>query len=148
LGAEGKVKYAILDANNGIREIREDYGPLPQNAVLLSDTQYSEMSSSADAYWKFAGGEFQKTPIPVPGPAIPNRITMRQARLALLQSGLLPQVDAAVAAITGAEGDAARIDWQFAQTVERTHPLVATMTAQLNLTAKQLDDLFTLGATL
>lgn len=80
--------------------------------------------------------------------AVPSRISMRQARLALLQSGLLAQVDAAIAAIAGAAGDAARIDWQFAQTVERAHPLVATMTTQLNLTAKQLDDLFTLGASL
>ena len=79
---------------------------------------------------------------------MPVEITMRQARLALLQSGLLAQVDAAIAAMIGAEGDAARIDWQFAQTVERTHPLVATMTAQLSLTARQLDDLFTVGATL
>lgn len=141
------MKYAILDSNNSIKEIREDYGPLPQNAVLLSDAQYNEMSGSADS-WKFAGGEFQKTPIPVPGTAIPNRITMRQARLALLQAGLLTQVDTAIAAIAGDAGDAARIDWQFAQTVERAHPLVATMTAQLNLTTKQLDDLFTLGASL
>ena len=88
--------------------------------------------------------EAQANALRAPVSVIPSIITMRQARLALLQTGLLTQVDAAIAAMS----DAARIDWQFAQTVERNHPLVATMAAQLNLTTKQIDDLFTLGATL
>lgn len=106
-----------------------------------------EADGSEDAYIKpeltpitKAQADALRAPVPV----VPSIISMRQARLALLQSGLLPQVDTAIAAMS----DADRIDWQFAQTVERTHPLVATMTAQLNLTTKQLDDLFTLGATL
>ena len=110
-----------------------------------------EADGSQDAYIKpnfvqitQAEADALRTPVPV----VPSRITMRQARLALLQSGLLGQVDAAIAAMTGGVGDAARIDWQFAQTVERTHPLVATMTAQLTLTTQQIDDLFTLGASL
>lgn len=92
--------------------------------------------------------EAQANALRAPALTIPSIITMRQARLALLHSGLLSQVDNAIAGMTGTEGDAARIDWQFAQTVERTHPLVATMATQLNLTTQQLDDLFTLGATL
>lgn len=138
------MKYAILDANNGIREIREDYGPLPQNAVLLSDAQYNEMSSSADSYWRFARGEFEKTPIPVPGPAAPSRISMAQACLALYQSDLLDAVEALIAA----QGRAAQIEWQRRQTVERSHPLVQFVKTELPLTEQQLDDLFTLGASL
>lgn len=75
---------------------------------------------------------------------VPTVITMRQARLALHQSGLLSQVDASIAAMP----EASRIEWQFATTVERTHPLVAALSAALPLTSQQLDDLFTLGATL
>lgn len=110
-----------------------------------------EADGSQDAYIKPELVSITKTQadsLRAPVPVVPSRISMRQARLALLQSGLLAPVDTAIAAMTGAAGDAARIDWQFAQTVERTHPLVATMIAQLNLTTKQLDDLFTLGATL
>lgn len=110
-----------------------------------------EGDGSQDAYIKpglVSITKAQADALRTPVVGIPSVISMRQARLALLQSGLLPQVDAAMAALTGASGDAARIDWQFAQTVERSHPLVTTMTAQLSLTTKQLDDLFTLGATL
>lgn len=110
-----------------------------------------EADGSQDAYIKpdlTSITKAQADALRAPVTEIPGAISMRQARLALLQSGLLSQVDAAIADIAGIEGDAARIDWQFAQTVERSHPLVSTMTAQLSLTTKQLDDLFTLGASL
>ncbi|OGS90870.1 MAG: hypothetical protein A2Z95_06285 [Gallionellales bacterium GWA2_60_18] len=82
--------------------------------------------------------------IPVP----PSTVTMRQARLAVLQSGLLATVNAAVANMPGAEGEAARIEWEFSATVERDRPLVQSLTAALGLTDAQLDDLFMLAATL
>ena len=75
-------------------------------------------------------------------------VTMRQARLALLGAGLLADVNAAVAAMTGAEGDAARIEWEFAATVERDSPLVQGLTAALGLSEAQLDGLFEAGAAL
>jgi len=75
-------------------------------------------------------------------------VTMRQARLALLQSGLLAQVNAAVAAMPGVEGDAARIEWEFSGAVERNLPLVQSLATALGLTETQLDDLFMLAATL
>lgn len=83
--------------------------------------------------------------VPAPVPAV---ITMRQARLALLGAGLLASVDAAIAAMTGTAGDAARIEWEFAATVERTNALFITMATQLGLTSQQLDDLFTAAAQL
>lgn len=85
---------------------------------------------------------------PPPPPPVPTRVTMRQARLALLGAGLLPQVDAAVAAIAGTAGDAARIEWEYALTVERNSALVASLTAALALTEAQLDALFTQAAVL
>lgn len=81
-------------------------------------------------------------------PQIPASITMRQARLALLQSGLLTTVNAAVAAMPGVEGDAARIEWEFSGNVERNRPLVQSLAAALGLTEAQLDELFMLAATL
>jgi hypothetical protein len=67
---------------------------------------------------------------------------MRQARLALLQAGLLDQVDAAIT------DPAARIEWEYATTVERNSSLVQSLASGLGLTEPQLDDLFTLAATL
>lgn len=77
-----------------------------------------------------------------------NSVTMRQARLALLQAGLLGAVNQAVAAMPGVEGEAARIEWEFSTTVERHRPLVQSLVGALNLTETQLDDLFALAATL
>ncbi|MFV0602023.1 MAG: hypothetical protein ACK5NE_09450 [Brachymonas sp.] len=80
--------------------------------------------------------------------AVPEVVTMRQARLALLGAGLLAQVNTAVANMPGAEGDAARIEWEYAQEVRRGSPLVAALSAAFDWTSAQLDDLFTEGAKL
>lgn len=81
-------------------------------------------------------------------PTVPAVVTMRQARLALLGAGLLAQVNTAVANMPGAEGDAARIEWEYAQEVRRDSPLVAALSVAFGWTAAQLDDLFTEGAKL
>lgn len=81
-----------------------------------------------------------------PTTIVPSVVTMRQARLALLDAGLLPDVNATVAAMAGTAGDAARIDWEFAATVDRSSPLVASMAAALALTEAQLDALFIAAA--
>jgi hypothetical protein len=75
-------------------------------------------------------------------------VTMRQARLALLQTGLLANVTSAISAMPGIEGDTARIIWEFSNTVERDNPLITQIGAALNLTSAQLDDLFNLASTL
>lgn len=85
--------------------------------------------------------------VPVVDP-VPEVVTMRQARLALLGVGMLAQVNAAVASMSGAEGDAARIEWEFSSTVERHRPLVLSLIAALGLTDAQLDDLFRQAAAL
>lgn len=88
-------------------------------------------------------------PAPAPvTPTIPEVVTMRQARLALLQTGLLTQVNTAVANMPGVAGDTARIEWEFSSTVERNRPLVQSLIGALGLTESQLDDLFRLAATL
>jgi hypothetical protein len=85
------------------------------------------------------------TPPPIP---IPNIVTMRQARLALLSAGVLSLANAAIAAMTGVEGEAARIEWEYAQEVKRDAPLVLGMATALGLSEAQLDNLFTLAGTL
>ncbi|HJW23751.1 MAG TPA: hypothetical protein VJ576_02545 [Rhodocyclaceae bacterium] len=79
---------------------------------------------------------------------VPSSVTMRQARLALLQRGLLDQVNSAIAAKPGPEGDAARIEWDYSSTVERHRPLALAMIAELGLTEAQADDLFSLADSL
>ena len=78
----------------------------------------------------------------------PRVVTMRQARLALLQAGLLGTVNAALDATAGTAGEAARIEWEYAATVERDSPLVAGFVATLGFTEAQIDGLFAAAAEL
>ncbi len=108
-----------------------------------SNWQDEEVPQRPSANHTWNGSSWVAAPLPVPAV-----VTMRQARLALLQSGMLSQVNTAVAAMPGASGDAARIEWEFSSTVERNRPLVQSLVGALGLTDAQLDDLFRLAATL
>ena len=70
-------------------------------------------------------------------------ITPRQARLALLQSGLLDAVEAMVAA----QPRAVQIQWDFATEINRFDLLVCEMLTALGLTSDQVDTLFNLAST-
>lgn len=88
-------------------------------------------------------------PTYIPPPSkVPQSVTMRQARLALLDAGLLQSVADTVAAMPGIEGDAARIEWGYAQEVRRDSALLASLANSLQMTDMQIDDLFTKGASL
>lgn len=82
-------------------------------------------------------------PPPPPGPPpVPFQVTMRQARLALLGSGLLSQVDAAIASLPSPQKEAALIEWEYAAVVQRNSGLVPAMAQALGMTDAQLDALF------
>ena len=82
-------------------------------------------------------------------PSAVNVISMRQARLALLEAGLLDQVEAALAAIEDPRlRQRAQIEWEYAATVERSSAWVQTLAGALGLTAAQLDTLFAEAAKL
>lgn len=78
----------------------------------------------------------------------PDAVTMRQARLALLQIGKLGDVATAIAALPSPQKEAASIEWEYSNEVQRGNAFVATLGFALGLTEQQLDDLFTLAATL
>lgn len=75
-------------------------------------------------------------------PQVPQQVTMRQARLALLQAGLYATVNSAITNMAGEVGDAARIEWEYSQIVMRRYPLITSLATILNLTDEQLDTLF------
>lgn len=68
---------------------------------------------------------------------IPQSITPRQARLALLNAGLLDEVDAMLAA-----NREWQIEWEYATAIERSSPIISAMATQLNLTDTQIDEMF------
>jgi len=73
-------------------------------------------------------------------------VTMRQARLALLGAGMLSTVNSMLASMTGAQGEAARIEWEYSQEVQRDRGLVQALGTQMGMTEAQLDALFTAAA--
>lgn len=78
-----------------------------------------------------------------PAPAlVPQQVTLRQARLALLGAGKLQGVDAAIDALPSPQREAARIEWDYARDVERGSPVVAMMAGALGLGDAELDALF------
>ncbi len=81
-------------------------------------------------------------------PIPPIAVTMRQARLALLQVGKLSTVNNAIASMTGAQGEAARIEWEFSSEVKRDQPLTKALAPVLGMTETDLDQLFIAAAKL
>jgi len=92
---------------------------------------------------------------PVKAQAIQRRslstITARQLRLALRGLGLTgAQVEAAIAAMPGSdmEREAALIEWEYATTFQRQHPLIVAIGAALGMTDAQIDAAWLHAATL
>lgn len=102
-------------------------------------------STTAGIGDEYVNGEFVK---PEPEIQVPQAVTMRQARLALLQAGHLEKVEAAINSLTSPQKEIAQIEWEYSQEVKRDKELVALLAPALGLDDKQLDDLFVLAAKL
>ena len=86
---------------------------------------------------------------PVTPSAHAEKITMRQCRLQLLATGMLDNVDAAIAAIPNAEdAKRARIEWEYSSEVVKSSDWVKTLAAALHMTDEQLTDMFDRAALL
>ena len=77
---------------------------------------------------------------------VPDEVTMRQARLALDAAGLLDAAQAVIDALPMPARRRAQIEWEYALSVRRDHPLVALMISEGLATAEQVDGLFVAAA--
>lgn len=77
-------------------------------------------------------------------------LTSRQLRLGLVANGIsLSSVEAAIDAIEDeTEREMARIEWEYATTFERSHPLIEQVGSALGLTPEQIDDMWAEAAAL
>lgn len=120
------------DENNGVWAYDDDYtGAIHDGLIPINDEELKVLRST------------ESTPT-----LRITKVTMRQARLALLGAGLLDTVNTSIAAMTGAQGEAARIEWEYSQEVQRDRGLVTALGAQLGMTEEQLDALFTAASKL
>ena len=75
---------------------------------------------------------------------VPQEVDMCQARLALLNAGLLSHVEQAMSQYP----ESARTQWEYRTTVRRNSDLVQAMGQGLGLTSAQIDALFEAAASL
>lgn len=79
---------------------------------------------------------------------VPQVVTMRQARLALLAAGKLAAVSAAITGLPSPQKEEAQIEWEYSQAIERNRPFVLLLGPALGLSDAQLDTLFIAAAAL
>lgn len=95
--------------------------------------------------WLAAGN----TPEPMDtAPVVPSEVTMRQARLALLNAGKLASVDVMINSLTDPPKTAARIEWEYSNVVQRHNGFVSQIAPLLGMTEQDIDNLFIEAATL
>ena len=111
-------------------DVPEFFGTCPDDA----DTQIDGvLGVYSQADWETMRDDEMRARNPVP-----QQVTMRQARLALLSAGLLDDVEAVISAA----GRAAQLEWEYAAVVDRSNPAVAAVQQQQGMTDAQIDDLF------
>ena len=80
---------------------------------------------------------------------VPQSVTRAQAKLALLQAGLLSSVQPAIDSIPDATArTSAQIDWDDRLTFDRSNGSLVNMAAMMGMTDAQIDDLFITAAKL
>ena len=90
--------------------------------------------------WLYDGESFSPPP---PNPVqIPQEITMRQARLALLDIGLLANVQTAINTLPEPDKTKAQIEWEYSNALQRDNPFVTTLGTALGLSSDDIDNLF------
>lgn len=73
---------------------------------------------------------------------VPSVITMRQAKITLSRTGYLKSANEAIANMAGQQGEEARIEWEYATSLRRDHPLVTGIGLALDLIDEEIDSLF------
>ena len=136
------VKYVTAD--NSMIDLFatcEEYGEIPMTLNLV-DTEDLHTFVKPDGtevpleqYCKTLeiGAYIEPEPIII----IPQTITMRQARLQLLEVGLLDDVEALVALDRKSQ-----IEWEYASEVYKESPLIESVKGALSLTNTQIDNMF------
>lgn len=77
---------------------------------------------------------------------IPNSVSKLQAKVALLQAGLMPQIDAILE--DSETSEIVKLAWNDASEFRRNSLPISTMAGLLNLTEQEVDDLFVLAASI
>jgi len=121
-----------------------EYGVFPVEEVPAPVVRASQSATPGEPV--FANGAWRQTWVVTdnPPPSVPDTVSARQARLALLQGGILASVEAMIAR----QDKATRITWEYATEFRRDDPLLTQLAQNLGLSEAEIDQFFTLASTL
>ena len=119
--------------------------------VVEQDTQPQVLGAWVDCTglavgpgWAYDGAVWT-----APAAQVPAAVSMRQAREALIDAGLIDAVDAAIAAMpAGVAKRKAQNSWEYSGEVQRDNGLIAQLAPALGLSDAQIDSLFLVAAAL
>lgn len=144
--AEAGVYICEIDITDSFGEPRQvEFGSRPDAAHGLG---------LAVRQWLDANPDFPRQPYAPPTAEQIREgmapLSARQLRLGLVNGGFtLAQVSAVIDAMpAGPDKETARIEWEYATTFNRMHPLIATVGGALGLTDEQIDTMWTAAAAL
>ena len=126
-----------------------NYSITSTNLIVRDGATYFISGTSnveGNAYQAWLANGNTPAPYVVPPVGIPQTVTPFQAKAALLGAGLLPAVQAAIAAAP----QIVQLAWSDATEFTRDSPTIAAMAASLKppLTSAQLDALFVAASTI
>jgi hypothetical protein len=111
--------------------------PTPDTDLIVTA---ADLPSAAAA---FGMAEYLPPAQPVLPDPVPERVTQRQLRLAMLGLGLTAEmVEAQLANLPSSQKAAALIEWEYSLDAKRDHPLIASIGQAMGLTDDQVDDIF------
>lgn len=137
------MKYAFVKNGVAIEVVESDPALL---FVPGYAAHFVAVPDDVEAGWRLVSGSWSAPP-PAP-PVIPQSVTMRQARLALLNHGLLANVQPAINALPEPQRTRAQIEWDYSNGLERGNSFVATLGVALGLDDAAIDSLFIEAAAL
>jgi hypothetical protein len=130
------MKYALVKNNVAIEVVSN----APHTLFIPSyASQFEEVGDNCRAGMFLEDGVWVNPPIVVP---IPQEITMRQARLALHDAGLLSNVVSAINSLPEPSKTKAMIEWEYSNALQRNNPFVTTLGTALGLSSDDIDNLF------
>lgn len=136
------MKFASFDGEGVLVAMYDDaIIVIPDGAIQLTDEQWLDLCENQH-YRRLVNGVITEYSPPPPAPVVPQSVSPRQAKLALLSAGLLDQVEAAIESADRAT----QINWASASEFKRTDPVLLSIGTALNLTSEQIDDLFVTAA--
>lgn len=128
--------------------------PDPTHDSATQTIEYREYADIANKKWikesyirNLSPAEIQQR---IPASSVPNRVTLRQFKLALIQSNIsLESAENCLNNIQdNTQREIAKVEWNHGSEINRDNILVSVISSDLNLTTEQTDNLFILAANL